>query len=180
MSTIIETDRIILREITMDDYQFLYDLETNEHSLKYESDTVPTKEDVDKKLEKILNYIEDEDRTDYILLVERKEEKLPIGKVLLWQIAEHIDEWEVGWMIDYNHWGQGYASEAAKALLEFGFNQLGANRIVANCNDENLASERVMQKIGMTKEGVFRETRKLYDKMYGSCIYSILKREYDK
>ncbi len=179
MSLLIQTQRTILRDLTEKDYEFFSNLETREHSLRYESDTIPTKKYLDKKFKDILSSSHEKSRTKYILLIERKEDHLLLGKVLLWQIDKAIAEWEMGWVTHPNYLGKGYASEAARALLEFGFVQLGANRICANCNDANLSSERVMQKIGMHKEGILRETRKLNGKWYGSCIYSILKREFD-
>ncbi len=57
---------------------------------------------------------------------------------------------EVGWRLARDHWGQGYASEAAQASLEFGFRQLGLDEIVSMTAVANLRSRRVMQRIGMT------------------------------
>ena len=60
---------------------------------------------------------------------------------------------EIGWRLAYDHWGKGYATEAARAALAFGFNQLGLAKIVAFTAALNLRSQRVMQKAGMTHRG---------------------------
>ena len=63
---------------------------------------------------------------------------------------------ELGWSIDPRHAGQGYASEAARELLRFCFEQLGVRRVTASAFADNAASIRVMQKIGMRHEGTTR------------------------
>jgi [ribosomal protein S5]-alanine N-acetyltransferase len=62
---------------------------------------------------------------------------------------------EIGWRLSKANWGQGFATEAAKACLEFGFNKLGLNEIYSFTSVHNKRSEQVMIKIGMIKEGEF-------------------------
>lgn len=65
--------------------------------------------------------------------------------------------WELGYIFHPAFQGQGYASEAAAALIRYGFAHWDIHRVVAHCNPENIASWRVMEKIGMRREGVFRQ-----------------------
>jgi RimJ/RimL family protein N-acetyltransferase len=72
----------------------------------------------------------------------------------------HHDDWtasphdsEVGWTLDRSSWGQGLASEGGAAALRFGFETLGMERIISIAHRENLASQRVMQKLGLNREG---------------------------
>jgi RimJ/RimL family protein N-acetyltransferase len=58
---------------------------------------------------------------------------------------------EIGWRLDRQHWGRGYATEAARAALEFGFRQLALEEIVSFTVPANLRSRRVMERIGMTR-----------------------------
>lgn len=173
----IKTDRLMLREFAEKDYPFFCTLETSPHAIQYEEDNPPSQTVLNKRFNRMLE--RQKKKTRYYFLVEQEAGGIPVGKVVIRLVDEPTDEWEVGWVIHPDHICQGYASEAARALVEFGFSKLGANRIMANCNDANLASERVMQKAGMVKEGVFRETRKLRGQYYGSCVYSILRWEYD-
>ncbi|MFC0213753.1 GNAT family N-acetyltransferase [Paenibacillus chartarius] len=69
--------------------------------------------------------------------------------------------------------GLGYASEAAYALCKFGFTDLRLHRIFATCRPENAASSRVMEKIGMTQEGMLREHLFFKGKWHSSFGYSI-------
>ena len=61
--------------------------------------------------------------------------------------------YEIGYQLARNHWGKGLATRVSELLLQFGFDALGAHKITADCYASNKGSERVMQKIGMTKEG---------------------------
>ena len=68
------------------------------------------------------------------------------------QHFNHGDEIEVGYAFAQAYWGQGFATELASACVQFGFNQLGLNRIIAVADEANMASRRVMEKIGMRHE----------------------------
>lgn len=85
---------------------------------------------------------------------------------------------ELGYWIGKPYWGHGYCTEAAQAVLDFGFNRLDLNRIYAHHLMRNPASGRVMQKIGMTHEGHLRqhvmkwnvlEDLELYGRLKGDC-----------
>jgi ribosomal-protein-alanine N-acetyltransferase len=62
---------------------------------------------------------------------------------------------EIGWRIHPQHWQKGFATEAAKACLQYGFRELGFTTIYSFTSIHNLPSERIMQKIGMHKQGFF-------------------------
>ncbi len=70
-----------------------------------------------------------------------------------------IDEAEIGWILQRDFWAQGFGTEMGTALLEHGFDTLHLHRIIAHCDAENQASYRVMEKIGMWREGLFIEAR---------------------
>ena len=69
------------------------------------------------------------------------------------RIDAHFDEHGWGlWAVDHASWGHGYAPEAARATLDHGFNELGLDEIVSFTTATNLRSQRVMQKLGMTRD----------------------------
>ena len=76
-------------------------------------------------------------------------------------------------------WGNGYASEAAKLIVDFGFSQLGMHRISASFIRENVASERVMQKCGMTKEAEYRKSSIRFGEWTNRIGYAILREEWE-
>ena len=85
---------------------------------------------------------------------------------------------EIGYVLSRSYWGQGYMAEAVRALIAFGFGEMGLNRIQAMCDVPNTGSARVMDKVGMRFEGVLREY--FFEK--GSYIdlklYSLLRSEW--
>ena len=85
---------------------------------------------------------------------------------------------EVGYWIGKPYWRNGYATEAARAVLKYGFEELKLNRIHATHIARNPASGRVMQKIGMKHEGCLRQHTRRWDRFDDIMCYAILKDEY--
>ena len=97
-------------------------------------------------------------------------------------LALSDDSGEIGWILHRDFWKQGFGTEMGNEMLRLGFEELGLHRIFALCDAENYGSFRVMEKIGMRREGCFLEGRpahKLSDKKYSDeFIYAILNREW--
>jgi [ribosomal protein S5]-alanine N-acetyltransferase len=85
---------------------------------------------------------------------------------------------EISYLIHPRHWGRGIATETARELLTLGFEERGLHRIFATCDPRNVASGRVLQKIGMRHEGRMRETMLIRDGWRDSDLYAILDREW--
>lgn len=77
---------------------------------------------------------------------------------------------DIGWRLKTAFWGQGYATEGAKRCLEFGFENLGLERIISTCTLANTKSENVMKKIGMEKLGLFKHPRLKDYPDYETCL----------
>lgn len=86
---------------------------------------------------------------------------------------------ELGYWIGVPYWGNGYCTEASKALINFGFNELFLNKICANALVTNIASWTVMEKVGMLYEGTLRQEVMKNDLSYDLKTYAILKDEYE-
>ena len=85
---------------------------------------------------------------------------------------------EVGYALARPLWGRGLMTEAIRRVRDFGFDVMGCNRIEARCLIENRASARVMEKVGMTFEGVMREQMYVKGAYCDLRLYSILRREW--
>jgi [ribosomal protein S5]-alanine N-acetyltransferase len=96
------------------------------------------------------------------------------------QLQMHAEDQraELGYWIGRPYWNQGYATEAARAVLGFGFEQLGLNRIDAHHFVRNPASGRVMQKLGMSPEGCLRQHVKKWNAFEDLELYGILKSQW--
>ncbi len=99
-------------------------------------------------------------------------EKL-VGNINLALRTEGIAE--LGYWIGKKHWGKGYCTEASELILEFGFSKLRLHKIYATHIRENIGSGKVMQKLGMTLEGCFKEHVKRRGKWYDLVQYGILR-----
>ena len=87
---------------------------------------------------------------------------------------------EMGYWVGVPYWGKGYTTEAARAVLAYGFGEQELYRIQARYLHNNPASGRVMQKIGMTYEGALRAAVFRWDEYYDTLMYAILKPEYER
>ncbi len=102
-----------------------------------------------------------------------------IGAVGLEIVREH-GRARIGYWLGRDYWGKGYATEAAGAILDFGFNVLMLNRIHSEHFTENPASGRVLEKIGMKYEGHMREHDLRFGQYKDIFVYGILKRDFKK
>jgi ribosomal-protein-alanine N-acetyltransferase len=109
-------------------------------------------------------------------ITEKKSEEL-VGSIGLTINPDH-DHAELGYWIGKSYWNRGYATEAAKAMLGFGFGELNLERIHAHCLTRNKASGKVLLKLGMQHEGRLRKHIKKWNKLEDIEMYGILRTEY--
>ncbi len=127
-------------------------------------------------------YIRDQSqtpRTSFRLAITIPPVDEPRGILKLSRQWDLIREWEIGWAVHPDDWGKGYATEAAWRVMDWAFEELKIHRIVAFCHADNVASVRVMQKLGMHQDGRLRETRWLGGRWWDEYVYSILEREWN-
>ncbi len=86
--------------------------------------------------------------------VELKASGKVIGKLYL-KNQDFFDSYELGYTFNRNYWGKGYASESAKALMQYAFTELSARRIIAEADIRNTRFCRLLEKLGFRREGVF-------------------------
>lgn len=87
---------------------------------------------------------------------------------------------EIGYWLGPQHWGKGYAAEAAKAVIGYGFQKLRLNRIEAVCSPENPPAARVLEKAGMKYEGLLRQYERIKGRFIDLQMYSMLRSEWRK
>jgi ribosomal-protein-alanine N-acetyltransferase len=89
-----------------------------------------------------------------------------------------VPEAELGYELEPRHWGKGYASEAARAMVAYGFEALELDRVFAYTLGENEASWRLMKRLGMRREGVLRDQANLRGHRVDTYLYGLLKEEW--
>lgn len=149
----LETERLLLREMTLDDLDALLAVFSDPETMRF----YPQAFDRAMTQQWIENMRQRERRDGFALLsMVLKETGGVVGDCGL--VAQHIDgvdEVEIGWHVRRDLWGKGYATEAARACMAYGMATLGCTRFVSIIAPDNIASRRVAEKIGMTVE---RET----------------------
>jgi [ribosomal protein S5]-alanine N-acetyltransferase len=168
----IETERLRIRHFTADDWHAVHAYTSDARVMTYVPEGAMTEEQTKQFIAECMT---DEART---YAVELQAEGHLIGHVGFhpWY-APRI--YEIGWVIHPQYHGRGYATEAAAALLRYGFESLSVHRVIATCQPENPASWRVMEKLGMQREGhlrkcIYRDETTWWDEYF----YAILEEEW--
>lgn len=117
-------------------------------------------------------------RTQWHWALEERGRPGVVGSVALIQESASSSSAELGYWFRREAWGKGYATEASRFALEFGFRALKVHRIWGKCHVDNAASARVMEKLGMVKEGLIREHVWLRDHWRSSYQFALLDREF--
>ncbi|MBT8233381.1 MAG: GNAT family N-acetyltransferase [Saprospiraceae bacterium] len=152
MQPIIETERLVLREITVDDEEVMFKLHSNPLVQKYTGESVV--ESLEEMKKAIESRIIDYKKYGYgRWATTMKEGNQFVGWAGL-AYLEEFDEIDLGYRFLPEFWGMGIATEVSRAILHYGFETLKLKRIVAIALEENKASFRVMEKVGMEFEKI--------------------------
>lgn len=155
LTTILETKRLLLRRLVMDDLDSLFALYSDPEIRRYFPEGTLTYDETKAELEWFLNGHPTHPEQGLWATILKETGQL-IGRCgLLPWIIDQRPEVEIAYLLDKKYWGQGLATEAAQAILHYGFEQLQLPRLICLIDRENQASIRVAMKIGMTfeKEG---------------------------
>lgn len=177
---VLETERLIIRDHYLSDLDSHHRLLSDEKSMHFIPDIKTSNiEESKKNLQATIDEINNPNRVFYFLRIENKMKEhigeigydvthfTPIGKLV-----------HLGYFTYSKHWGQGYATEALKGLMKFAFLENDVFRITTGCLKENIGSEKVMIKCGMTKEGEYKEFQWHEGKMKDRVCYRMLKDEW--
>ncbi len=170
----LETERLILRRLTLDDAESVFtNWASDAEVTKYL--TWPTHQSIEDSLAYMQFCVNGySESAFYQWGVVLKETQELIGNVSVVKILDGIDGLELGWAIGRNYWGNGYTAEAALTMIDYLFDQVGANCIFAGHDVNNPNSGRVMQKCGMKFEGILRQRGRNNQGIVDMAYYSIL------
>jgi len=173
-----DTERLHLREFDASDAELTNQYESNPEVVRYQ--THPP-----RSLAESLEYIklsmataQESPRRTFDLAVVLREEARLIGRCGLQVRNPEEREGTLWYVLHPAYWGRGIIPEASRALLTFGFGELGLHRVFVDCEPGNVASARVAEKLGMRREAHFRENAWVKGAWTDSVIYAILEREW--
>ncbi|MDZ8087664.1 MAG: GNAT family N-acetyltransferase [Nostoc sp. DedQUE12b] len=174
----LETHRLLMRDLIEADWQAVFTYQSDPLYLRYSYWTQRTQKDVCEFLQMFIEQQKEQPRTKFQLAIVLKEENRLIGNCGIRVNDPEMREANIGYELNTQYWGQGYATEAAQAILKFGFEELRMHRIWSWCVSENVASVRVLEKIGMRREGHLREKELIKGKWYDNFLYALLEHEW--
>lgn len=164
-----ETERLFLRRLKDYDVDEIFKMRSDKETMRFIREP-------QTKLEESLNWIEmisakwDTENIGFCGVIEKSSKNF-VGWCGLWRLKE-TDEIEVGYAINKDFWGKGYATEAANRILQYAFEELNLEKVVAVAFPENQPSQNVMKRLGMKCFGI----GKFYDNEL--VQYSISKNEF--
>ena len=168
----ITSDRLLFRPYTDKDFEFLYSMTADPLMMRYiGGGHIRDRDGALRFLYWIYRGYEADPALGLRLLVRKKDGKRIGHAGIVPQLVSGAKEIEIGYWISPDFWGQGYATEAAKALTEYGFEALGQRRLVSLIQPENIASRRVAEKAGMVLEKECLVSGQLI------CVYALHKEE---
>lgn len=159
-------ERILIRNYTQSDLNFMTDMWFDEENGKYMSD--PTREYVNDIYRNILNDLENSDE-GYYLVAELAEDGEPIGSAGIFPMAEGV--YDIGYCVHKSKWQQGFGSEIIMLLLKW-LKEHGANKVMAEVAIDNLPSNLLLRKFGFTIEKKSTFHKYNMDVQFDSYIYA--------
>jgi len=168
---------VVLREFRQDDANQVATLVGDDRVVRWLSFDPRTKDEAARMLDGILQRAHVEPRAEYYLaVVKPDDDQVVIGFVRLG--LDGVRAAKLGYAISAEHWGRGYASSAASAMLRFAFDDLGLHRVSAAIGPDNAASIAVVSRLGMMYEGRIRDHVYTAGAWRDSLLYSMLSTEW--
>jgi len=177
----LRTERLLLRPYLSEDADAFYQYMSDDEVLRFEPYPPLDRASSDEELAKRIA------DPDFIAVCLPPDDDHPWGRLIghIFFSPCAFSSWEIGWMLDRAYWKRGYAKEAADAVISAAFSLGLAHRVIAMCNPENEASERLMRRLGMRCEG--RLVKNLYFRLdsegnplwVDTVMYAMLAEEYD-
>ena len=174
----IETERLTLREYAPSDEAAVHEFASDPLVPRYDAWGPNTPQQTH---EHILRHMREQDvwpREDVTLAAQLRAQPKVIGSVRLWIVDMENRCAEIGYTFNRLYWGNGFATEAASALLSVAFEVLNLHRVVATCDTRNTGSWRVMEKIGMRREAHFVRDKFQKNEWRDSYGYAMLDEEW--
>ncbi|UTR14806.1 GNAT family N-acetyltransferase [Salipaludibacillus sp. LMS25] len=168
------TDRLKLRKITLEDTEDMFHYASDEEISRYVTwDTHPSLKETKAFIDHILIKYENNELAPWGIVLKKTNNLIGTIDFVNWSTTHRVAE--IAYALSRQHWGDGLMTEAAEAVVKFGFQSMDLIRIEAKCFDINRGSARVMEKVGMRYEGTMRQAMIVKGKPRNLLLYAILK-----
>ena len=167
------TERLLLRDFVERDWEAVLAYQQDPLYLRYNEWTSRNPEEVREFVQMFLDHQKQIPRIKFQFAVTLKATGRLIGNCGVRRDSSEAHEGDMGYELDPRHWGQGYATEAARTVLNFGFSRLNLRRISAWCVADNVGSANVLEKIGMRLERRVQADQYFKGKWWDTLSYAI-------
>ena len=175
----LETPRLVLRSFRDDDLPVFVAYRSDPEVARFQAWDAPFPEERAREFLKDMRHIIPGLPGEwYQVAIERKEDGALLGDCAFSVLAEDNHQAEIGFTLARQYQGKGYATEAVGRLLEYLFDDLGLHRVRAVCDVENQPSARLMERLGMRREGCMLEAYRTRGGWRSEYHYAILNREW--
>lgn len=180
MIGVLKGERVNLREMEEKDWVDVHKYASQEKACQYQPWGPNSEQESEDFVKQVILDAKRKNRSRFVftIIVKENGKMIGAGEINIRDYTNRVGE--LAYIINPEYWGLGYATEVAKVLIPFGFNQLNLHRIFATCDPRNIGSSRVLEKVGMTKEGRLRENLMIKDDWRDSLIYIILEQEWNE
>lgn len=174
----IRTERLILRELVESDWRAAFAIRSDLDVMRYMGMVPDTEEGTVEFVARCIASQADEPRSWLPLSITLQEDGRLIGGGGLTMVSAANREADVGYLLERESWGRGFGTEAVRAFVGLGFEHMKAHRVTANVAPENVASVRVLEKVGFQREGLARQQLWSGDRWVDCYLYAILEDEW--
>ncbi len=174
----IETERLILREFVAQDWPAVLAYQRDPRYLQFYPLTNRTEAEVRDFVQMFLNQQSEIPRRKFQLAITLQNDDQVIGSCGIRRKPENDWEADIGFELAPDHWGRGFATEAAGAIVNYGFQDLELHRISSWCIADNTASARVLEKVGLRPEGRLRDNEHFKGRWWDTLLFGLLKSEW--
>lgn len=175
---ILRTERLVLREFEPEDWAPTHAYHNDPRYLRYYEREAVTERETQGFVSVFLLWQEEAVRSRVQLAVTLAGSGELIGNVGLRRHTPEEPVADHGYELDPAHWGRGYATEASRAMLEWGFGTWGLERVHAHCIAENAASAAVLRRVGMREEARLREHERFRGRCWDVLLFGMLRDEW--
>jgi RimJ/RimL family protein N-acetyltransferase len=173
------TERLLLRPFTDDDLEPLHALQSREDVTRYLYWSPRSREQARELLERMKRMTAIDDDSDALRLAGvLKRGGALVGDFSLWRTSAEHNQAEIGFIVHPDFHGRGYATEAMRVVLGYGFENVGFHRIVGRCDARNERSTRLMERLGMRREAHLRENEFVKGEWTDELVYALLATEW--
>jgi ribosomal-protein-alanine N-acetyltransferase len=167
------TERLVLRDLTADDLEAVHAYASDPEVCRYMTWGPNTVEQTRDFIAEMVASAEDDRRQSFTWAITAGGAVLGACSVAVTSVEHRRGE--LGYVVARSAWGQGYATEAALAVLRFAHEQLRLERVEATCRPENNASRRVLSKIGLRQEGLLRSHMIIRGRREDSLLFASIR-----